>query len=89
MITAAVFYALLFYAFASYVHWARGEFRRLQGAVEALRRDIEKSDMIVVVATDALTAMTFAKRTDVPIDLGPPKDPLRYQPGARRWGWKR
>lgn len=43
--------------------------------------------MIVVVATDAATAMSFAKRTDVPIDLGPPKDPSRYKHGARRWGW--
>lgn len=42
---------------------------------------------LVVIAASADFAMKFAKRTDTPVDLGPPKDPSRYAAGARRWGF--
>lgn len=43
---------------------------------------------LVIIAASAESAMEFAKRTDIPIDLGPPKDPSRYTAaGARRWGF--
>lgn len=42
---------------------------------------------LVVIAASADFAMKFAKRTDTPVDLGPPKDPSRYVAGARRWGF--
>lgn len=41
----------------------------------------------VVVAANASVAMSFAKRSDTPVNLGPPKDPTRYPPGHRRWGF--
>lgn len=49
----------------------------------------EPADYVVVVATDAAAAMRFFGRTDQPVDLGPPLDPSRYRPGARRWGFRR
>jgi len=45
------------------------------------------SEHLIVVATDADAAMRFAGRSDRPVDLGPPADPSRYKPGARRWGF--
>lgn len=42
---------------------------------------------VVVIAGSAASAMSFAKRIDTPVDLGPPKDPTRYPPGHRRWGF--
>lgn len=50
---------------------------------------MEHDRYMVVVATDASAAMRFAMRDDVPADLGPPADPARYKPGARRWGFPR
>ena len=41
----------------------------------------------VVIAASAELAMKFAKRTDTPVDLGPPKNPSKYVQGARRWGF--
>ena len=45
------------------------------------------STPVIVVAANASVAMSFAKRSDTPVDLGPPKDPTRYPPGHRRWGF--
>lgn len=42
---------------------------------------------LVVIAASADSAMKFAKRTDTPVDLGPPKDPPNTPPGHRRWGF--
>ena len=42
---------------------------------------------VVVIAGSAASAMSFAKRSDTPVDLGPPKDPTRYPSGHRRWGF--
>lgn len=41
----------------------------------------------VVIAASASIAMSFAKRADMPVDSGPPKDPSRYALGHRRWGF--
>lgn len=42
---------------------------------------------VVVIAASASIAMSFAKRADMPVDLGPPKDPSRHTLGHRRWGF--
>lgn len=47
----------------------------------------QPDDYVIVVATDASAAMRFFGRSDQPVDLGPPLDPSRYRPGARRWGF--
>ena len=46
-----------------------------------------KEGYLVVIAASADLAMKFAKRTDTPVNLGPPKDPSCYVAGARRWGF--
>jgi hypothetical protein len=49
----------------------------------------EPAEYVVVVATDAEAAMRFFGRSDRPVNLGPPANPERYKPGARRWGFRR